>query len=172
MTPRRTGPPPSADVPPGVVVHFDGACQPPRGGGVATYGFTVEGALEHEGRGLAVRPGAPHATNNVAEYVGAICALEWLVAAGYAGPVELIGDSQLVIEQTSGRYAVHAPHLAAYRDRLTQLGHQFADLRLRWVPREENRRADELSKVALEEALSSGTVPAPRSTQRRSTRSR
>ncbi|MGI0054418.1 MAG: ribonuclease HI [Thermoplasmata archaeon] len=137
-----------------VVVHFDGACQPPKGGGVATYGYTIDGPGAHtEGFGLAVRPGTEHATNNVAEYSGAICALEELRAGGYRGRVVLRGDSQLVIRQMTGEYEVRAEHLKAYHDRLSQLVREFALVRFEWVPRDENLRADELSKVALANEL-------------------
>jgi ribonuclease HI len=147
-----------------VEVHFDGACQPPHGG-IATYGFTVEGAgLAHEEGGLAVAPGTPTATNNVAEYTAAIRGLEWLLARGYSGIVLLVGDSQLVLRQLTGEYEVRAEHLHAYRERLRQLIAAFSDVRLVWVPREENRRADELSKHALEIARMHrpGRRPAPR----------
>ena len=135
------------------VVHFDGACEPPQGGGVAAYGYVVEGeGIRYEGRGLAVKPFSPHATNNVAEYVGAICALEWLVDRGYHGNVALTGDSQLVIRQMRGEYEVRAPHLRAYHDRLAQLVEKFRHVEFVWVPREKNQHADALSKEALVEA--------------------
>jgi ribonuclease HI len=137
-------------LPPIAVVHFDGACQPPRGGGVAAYGFTIEGAMEHEDCGLAVRPGSPHATNNVAEYAGAIAALEWLRRQGFQGAVEVYGDSQLVVRQMNGEYEVRAEHLKAYHELLGKLASGFAASRFIWVPREENARADELSKLAVE----------------------
>jgi ribonuclease HI len=136
-----------------VRVHFDGACQPPRGPGVATFGFTVEGpGLYFEERGLATRPYSEHSTNNVAEYVAAIRALEWLREQGYRGPVLVSGDSQLVVRQMTGEYEVRTEHLRAYRDRLVQLAREFASIQWQWVPREENTRADELSKQALEDA--------------------
>ncbi len=136
-----------------VRVHFDGACQPPRGGGVATYGFTIEGdRYAEEACGLAVAPWSPHATNNVAEYVAAIRALEWLRAEGYEGAVLLLGDSQLVIRQMKGEYEVRAEHLKPYHEHLKRLAEGFAEVSFVWVAREENARADELSKQALEEA--------------------
>ena len=136
-----------------VVVHFDGACEPPKGGGVAAYGYVVEGeGIHHEGRGLAVKPFSPHATNNVAEYVGAICALEWLVGRGYQETVTLTGDSQLVIRQMRGEYEVRARHLRAYHDRLAQLAAKFRHVEFVWVPRSQNQHADALSKEALLEA--------------------
>ena len=136
-----------------VHVHFDGACQPPRGGGVATFGFTIEGGgLEHEDCGLATRPFSEHATNNVAEYVAAIRALEWLREQGYRGDVVLSGDSQLVIRQFRGEYEVRKEHLKAYHARLHQLAAEFQSVHFEWIPRAENARADALSKTALESA--------------------
>ncbi|MCI4363110.1 MAG: ribonuclease HI family protein [Thermoplasmata archaeon] len=148
---------------PGVVdVHFDGACNPARGGGIATYGFTIEGErLRYEERGLAVRPGAAHATNNVAEYTGAIRALEWLRSRGFRGAVILRGDSQLVIRQMNGEYAIRKEHLKAYHEHLSALARQFVEVSFRWVPREENTRADELTKLALEEARAEAAGVSP-----------
>lgn len=134
-----------------VQVHFDGACQPARGGGVATYGFTVDGpGLRHEEGGLAVAPWSLLATNNVAEYTAAIQGLEWLRRRGFRGVVLLVGDSQLVIRQMNGEYAVRAEHLKSFHERLRQLVAGFEEVRIAWVPREENQRADALSKEALE----------------------
>jgi ribonuclease HI len=136
-----------------VVVHFDGACEPARGGGVATFGFTVDGqGFRYEEFGLATRPYSERSTNNVAEYVAAIRALEWLQEQGYTGPARLTGDSQLVIRQMTGEYAVKTPHLLAYRERLVQLASRFRSVEYRWVPREQNTRADALSKEALRAA--------------------
>ena len=134
-----------------VVVHFDGACQRVEGVPIATYGFTLEGIGEPiEGSGLAIPPGAGHATNNVAEYVAAICALERLEAERFQGTVILRGDSQLVIRQMTGEYRVETEHLKAYHDRLEQLVRRFPLVRFEWVPREQNVRADALSKLALD----------------------
>ncbi|MGA9839824.1 MAG: ribonuclease HI [Thermoplasmata archaeon] len=137
----------------GVHVHFDGACQPPKGPGVATFGFTVEGeGLDFEDCGLATRPYSERSTNNVAEYVAAIRALEWLREQGYHGTVIVSGDSQLVIRQMLGEYRVLTEHLQAYHDRLAQLAAGFSTVQWVWIPRAQNGRADALSKVALEEA--------------------
>ncbi len=139
----------TADLGP-VQVHFDGACDRARGGGLATFGYTIEGAgFDLEEGGLAVRPYSERATNNVAEYLGAIQALYRLHGLGYAGPVEVRGDSQLVIRQMTGEYAVKAEHLRPYHEWLAQLAQKFSSVRWEWVPREQNRRADALSQQAL-----------------------
>ena len=133
-----------------VEVHFDGACETIGGRRVAAYGFTVEGpGLRHEDRGLAVPPGHERATNNVAEYVGAICALEWLSMHGHVGEVRVVGDSELVVKQMTGEYRVRAEHLEPYHERLAQLARGFRKAEFVWVRREENSRADDLSKEAL-----------------------
>ncbi len=139
-----------------VQVHFDGACQTVRRRRIAAYGFTVEGGgLSHAEGGLAVPPDHERATNNVAEYVGAIRALEWLVSVPYRADVVVQGDSELVIRQMNGEYEVRADHLRPYHDRLRQLAGLFRRVEFRWVRREENRRADELSKEGI------GSVGAP-----------
>ena len=137
----------------GVQVHFDGACQPPKGPGVATFGFTVEGeGLHFEDSGLATRPYSEHSTNNVAEYIGAIRALEWLREQGYRGTVIVSGDSQLVIRQMRGEYRVTSEHLKAYHEWLGRLAKEFGAVEWVWIPREQNARADQLSKIALDES--------------------
>ncbi len=153
-----------ATIGPGPVrVHFDGACEPARGGGVATFGYTIEGGgFDLEDSGLAVRPYSENSTNNVAEYSGAIQALERLRGLGYTGPVEVYGDSQLVIRQMLGEYAVKAVHLQSYHDWLARLARDFERVTWTWVPREQNTRADALSKEALAELAPRG----PRSLRR------
>ncbi|HLN51807.1 MAG: ribonuclease HI [Thermoplasmata archaeon] len=134
-------------------VHFDGACERTRNGSIATYGFTIEGAgFAYEGHGLAVPPFHARATNNVAEYSGAICALEWLARNGYTGDVVVRGDSLLVVRQMTGEYRVRKEHLQAYHDWLKQLTLRFPKVEFHWVPRAQNQRADLLSKQALKEA--------------------
>jgi ribonuclease HI len=96
-----------------------------------------------------VKPWSRHSTNNVAEYVAAIRALEYLLSRGFRGPVLVFGDSQLVVRQMTGEYEVKAEHLKAYHAHLEKLAAQFEELRFHWVRREENARADELSKAAF-----------------------
>lgn len=110
---------------------------------------TGEG-MEYEESGLAVPPWTPRATNNVAEYTAAMRALEYLRSRSYDGGVVMVGDSQLVVNQMRGEYEVKAEHLKPYYDHLVALAQRFHEVRWEWIPREENVRADELSKEALE----------------------
>ncbi len=138
----------------GVVVWADGLCEPVNPGGVACYGWVAyrDGCKLSEGWGVAAR--GADATDNVAEYRAVIEALQWLLAAGRKNePVELRSDSQLVIRQLTGEYAVRSDRVRPLYRRARRLLGQFRDIRLRWVPREENEEADALSRRAYAEVL-------------------
>lgn len=137
-----------------MVVWADGLCEPVNPGGIACYGWIArrDGSVLSEGWGVVAR--GPEATNNVAEYHALIEALEWLLAAGHEGePVEIRSDSQLVVRQLSGEYAVRSGRIRPLYKRARRLLSRFRDIRLRWVPREENEEADLLSRRAYAEAL-------------------
>ena len=144
----------TADYPDLAIVHFDGACQGPPERRIAGYGFVVHGlGAPHSDGGLALAPGSPEATNNVAEYFAAIAALEWLRDRGHRGAVIALGDSELVIRQMNGEYKVRSPKLAPYHEKLRTLSRGFAVVHYRHVPRAENEQADALSKQAVQREL-------------------
>jgi ribonuclease HI len=105
------------------------------------------------GYGLAARPWSEEATNNVAEYMGVIRALEWLLEEGKRGDVRIRGDSLLVVKQLAGKYAVKAERLRPLYTRAVELLSNFASAKFEWIPRERNREADELSVRAYIEVL-------------------
>ena len=140
-------------------IHFDGACEPFNPGGIATYGFTVRNdggtQLGFDGQGVAV-VGA-EATNNVAEYMAALKGLSEVDRMAQKGDrIELLGDSQLVIRQLTGEYAVNAPNLKPLHARAAMAIYDFRTkgipVDLTWIPREKNTLADRLSKAAIKEA--------------------
>lgn len=93
-------------------------------------------------------------TNNVAEYLGALLGLEWLVRTvppHLRGPLDIFGDSKLVVEQVNRKWAIRKPHLQVYCDRIwaaiPQWGHP---VRFTHVRREFNKEADELANRAMD----------------------
>ncbi|RPF41987.1 ribonuclease HI [Thermodesulfitimonas autotrophica] len=136
-----------------VIVFCDGLCEP-NPGGVATYGWLAyrdcaEIMRERVMARYGVVCSGPGATSNVAEYTAVIRALEWLIKNGYAGEeIEVRSDSQLVVRQLTGQYAVNAPLLMPLYRKARELASRFASVRFRWVPREENETADTLSRRA------------------------
>lgn len=148
-------PPADAEDVGGLVVHFDGLCYPFNPGGVAAWGFAafLDGREVHSAHGVAAPPG-PGATNNVAEYRALIEALRWLVARGRPDePVRVRGDSDLIIGQARGERRVAAPRLVEMNEAARALLARLPRATLEWVPRERNARADELSRVAYDDAL-------------------
>lgn len=125
-------------------------------GGIAAYGFLVKenGRTIHEGFGTAAAPG-PNATNNVGEYRGLVESLRWLLDHGHAADDIIVrGDSQLIIRQVTGQYKVRNDKLLPlYQDVAALLPRFTHKPKFEWVPREQNERADELSKEGVRVAL-------------------
>jgi len=133
------------------VAHFDGACEPRNPGGWGGWGFAivdasgVEIASDH---GVLER--GPDMTNNVAEYTAALeCVRAW-IALGPRGRLTVRGDSKLVIEQMCGRWAARkGAYLAVHRELVQLVASSGVELQWCWVSRDDNARADELSKQGL-----------------------
>jgi ribonuclease HI len=131
-----------------VIAYADGAS---RGNpGPAAYGIVV---YDTEGRELH-RAGKTlgRATNNQAEYQGAIAAIEAAIGLG-AREVELRMDSELVVRHLEGRYRVRNPGLLPLYKRILALRDRLQSLRVVHVRRIENKEADRLANQALDGAL-------------------
>lgn len=128
-----------------VVVEADGAS---RGNpGPAAYGAVLRDA--GSGRVIA-EAGAVigTATNNVAEYSGLVAGLELVAEHTPGAEVEVRLDSQLVVEQMSGRWKIKHPDLRPLAEAARRLAPQ--DTAYTWVPRAENSHADRLANEALD----------------------
>lgn len=136
-------------------IWFDGSCEPLNPGGVATSGWIVELDGETAEEGYRTVAHGDGATNNVAEYSALGLALRSIADSGIARPgdaLEIMGDSKLVIEQICDRWACNKPHLQRLRARCLELLKQIdVEWSASWIPREENERADALSRKAYEE---------------------
>lgn len=88
-------------------------------------------------------------TNNVAEYTGLILGLKRAKAMGLR-ELEVLADSELLVKQLSGEYAVKAEHLAPLHAEARSLIAGFDDIEVRHIPREENAVADEMSNRAID----------------------
>lgn len=83
-------------------------------------------------------------TNNVAEYQAVIAALERARQLG-ARRVTLRSDSELLVQQLSGAYRVRAERLLPLYRQVRRLVASFERVEFQQVPRQQNRRADELA---------------------------
>jgi len=91
-------------------------------------------------------------TNNVAEYQGLILGLEHARQLGFR-EVEVRADSQLLVRQLKGEYAVRHPGLKPLHAEAVRLLRGFDRYDVQHVPREENALADEMSNRAIDEEM-------------------
>ena len=91
-------------------------------------------------------------TNNVAEYMGLILGLKRAKAMGIK-ELEVLADSELMVKQLAGDYAVKADHLKPLHDEAKALLRGFSWVEVRHIPREENAQADAMSNRAIDERL-------------------
>lgn len=128
---------------------FDGACIPTNPKGVAAYGFLIKdaGKVIHKDYGLACKPYSDNATNNYAEYVALGKAMRYCIDNNVF-EVFFFGDSQLVVRQMNGQYAVRSLNIKPLYDRAKELQRGFKNIKIEWIRREDNEEADKLSKQA------------------------
>ena len=91
-------------------------------------------------------------TNNVAEYTGLILGLKRAKAMGIK-ELDVFSDSELLVKQLAGDYAVKAEHLKPLHDEARALLKAFPDVHVAHIPREQNTAADEMSNRAIDERL-------------------
>jgi ribonuclease HI len=91
-------------------------------------------------------------TNNVAEYEGLLLGLKHAQELGYRH-VRVRADSQLLIRQLKGEYAVRHAGLKPLHAEALRLLNGFERYALEHVPREENALADEMSNRAIDEEM-------------------
>jgi ribonuclease HI len=91
-------------------------------------------------------------TNNVAEYMGLIIGLKRAKAMGIK-ELDVLADSELMVKQLNGDYAVKAEHLKPLHDEAKALFKAFSEIEIRHIPREENAQADAMSNRAIDERL-------------------
>lgn len=91
-------------------------------------------------------------TNNVAEYMGLIIGLKRAKAMGIK-ELDVLADSELMVRQLNGEYAVKAEHLKPLHEEAKGLLKAFTAIEIRHIPREENAQADAMSNRAIDERL-------------------
>ncbi|MCL2803232.1 MAG: bifunctional RNase H/acid phosphatase [Micrococcales bacterium] len=90
-----------------------------------------------------------HATNNVAEYRGLIAGIEAARQIDATARLDIRLDSKLLVNQMSGQWKLKSPELKVLaKEAKAALGE--AEASFRWVPREDNTRADALANEAMD----------------------
>ncbi len=137
-----------------LIVHADGGS---RGNpGPAAYGVVVEDESGKQivrlGKTLGIR------TNNQAEYSGVIAALEFikkLISSGNEiAAAEFYLDSDLLVNQLSGKYKIKSPELAILAIKAKNLEKEIlVSVIYKYVPREQNKLADKIVNQVLDSKI-------------------
>ena len=116
--------------------------------GPAGYGAIIK---DENGQVLAeLYAGIGINTNNVAEYRGLIAALEWALAQGQRR-LHIKSDSLLIVEQMLGNYKVKHEGLKPLYLKATRLAAEIGDVTFEHVRREQNKEADRLSNLGMDQ---------------------
>jgi ribonuclease HI len=131
-----------------LIVATDGAARGnPGPAGVGAQLTTEDGEVVAE-----VAHGIGEATNNVAEYTAVIEGLRRAVELG-ARVVTVRSDSQLLVNQLTGRYRVKTPHLQPLHRQVRNLVAGFDRVTFEHVRRELNQEADRLANEGVDRWL-------------------
>lgn len=160
--PARSSPPATARLfqeshaapPAGVhIANIDGAS---RGNpGPAAYAVIVRGPGGTMIAEIAKRIGRQ--TNNVAEYYALLAALDYAAASAIRA-LRVRSDSELLVRQMQGRYRVKSPELQPLFERAQKQARALDYFVVEHVPREQNRSADALANMALDDAVPNASV--------------
>jgi len=88
-------------------------------------------------------------TNNEAEYLALIAALEYLKDSRIK-EADFFLDSELIVKQLKGEYRVKEPRMQSLYGRVTMLLNAVPEHSFKHVRRSENARADALANEALD----------------------
>jgi ribonuclease HI len=128
-----------------LIIHTDGAA---RGNpGPAAYAYTIAGSQDsviEEAGCLGTM------TNNQAEYIALVKALEHAKQLGTHHHLRIHSDSELLVKQMNGQYRVKDTKLQDYYKQAVALVGLFDDVHIRHVRRSENSQADRLCNLALD----------------------
>ena len=149
-------PDPAPDAP---AEHFTAHCDGGSRGnpGPAGYGAVVEDAKGKIVAELSHFVGIQ--TNNFAEYSGLLGVLKWAVEHG-AKHLTVISDSELMVKQMQGKYAVKSPVLRPLFEEARKLSRTIPKFEMRHTLRGGNKHADRLANEAMDKGMgkSSGAV--------------
>ena len=133
-----------------LIIHTDGAS---RGNpGEAGIGAVIENAENENETLYEIAEYVNKMTNNAAEYTAVIRALEKASELG-GSEVLLLSDSELLVKQVNGEYRVKNAGLQPLYQKVFELKQQFKSFKIQHVRREQNKRADKLANMGIDQNL-------------------
>ena len=138
-----------------ITAYIDGGARGnPGPAGFGVYIELPDGSVTELHGGLGI------ATNNVAEYNGLLAALRWAFDHGHS-VVRIKADSELLVKQMRGEYRVKNPGLLPLVAQARMLVAQLERVTFEHVRRAQNKQADRLSNLGMDEAEEALKHPPP-----------
>jgi ribonuclease HI len=127
-------------------LNFDGSCDP-NPGGIMGFGWIINWSNgKKPTEGSKEKKPSKFNTNNVAEYTALKEGIKNYIKLGGKGPLQVRGDSKLVISQMSGKWKVKNENLAKIKEETDSIIKKHnLKVKFTWVPREQNSIADRLA---------------------------
>ena len=138
-----------------LVLMFDGLNEPVNPGGYGCWGFVLFVGTKNRFDEHGCLGNPKWMTNNFAEYCALGFGLKKIIDLdlGAINSLTILGDSQLVINQINNDWAMKSELLRPLRKRCDEyLKKMNVDWVARWIPRDLNSIADELSRLGYQEA--------------------
>lgn len=146
-------------------IYFDGACKNVKDSDKEPFGVGVAVFIEDEySEVYSKHMWGAQGTSNIAEWTGCVEAFEiayflhQIVSGVIGNPPVRIGkpqitiysDSELITKQFNGQYQIKKEEFKWYFNEANRLAGKFEPgMKITWIPREQNTKADELSKKGL-----------------------
>ena len=92
-------------------------------------------------------------TNNESEYLALLNGVKVVLDLGYVS-VDIYSDSELIVKQVVGEYKIKNDRMKKLNNEVNSYLTKLSDWSINHVRREKNMRADQLSKIGMEEAKS------------------
>jgi ribonuclease HI len=145
-----------------IEIYFDGACESVNPGGTASFGYIIKKNDGVMAQGSGVVGSGEGMTNNIGEYHGLIEGIKAFLNLNIKEKVIIYGDSDIVCKVVAKKWGWNkkktkwephkkAPHLKPFLEKVQNLL-KDVEYEIKWIKREDNRQADELSKKPLIDA--------------------
>ena len=131
------------------LINCDSSIEPMNPCGLLTWAFIVKLKNEVVHSATDIIGWGPGMTNNRGEMTAVLAAMQWLITrpATERYPVIINSDSELIVKQCSGKCGCHDETLASLLDLINRGRTAYGkSITYRWIPREKNKEADELSR--------------------------
>lgn len=140
-------------------IYQDGSCnnhQEDPYGGIGVAVFIDDNYEEELSRAILVQPKGidNRNTNNVIEWEACVEAMRIYKELFKEYPnatFNVFSDSQVITQVFNGRHKTHTPSFIEYNKSAHEFVDKIATVKINWVPREQNKYADKLSKDAYKQ---------------------